>query len=475
MMSTCISILRLLLPVLLLTGCVNYFGINTHKRLARPEHFPNQQSIPQMRGQWPRTDWANQFGDPQLLCLIEEALAKNPDLETTRARVKQARAIAANTASSLFPAINWTTQGYGGRLSRTLLPPFLGGGRWYTLGLFMYTLKYNLDLWGKNISLLRQALSEEKVSLLSFEEAKLSLATAVAAAYNQLAYSYALREVLQRTLAQRLAVNRLTALRLQSGLDTRTQIYQSRNTVAAARTELKDIEGQILLTRQQLGTLLGAGVDRGLRIKRPRFLVTKTPPLPSQLPLHLLGRRPDIVGALWRVRASCAGIANMKAQFYPDINLIAFGGFISFGLDRLFERASTDYQFGPALSLPIFDAGALRAQLRQKYGIYEEAVAIYNSTLNNALSDVAHQIAALQSNAQQIQSQKEGLVSAERAYRVARYQYQVGLTSQLVVLDTETRVLNERKSRLQLLSSRRQLQIALIQSLGGGFQTCVNH
>lgn len=472
MINNFMHILRLLILVVLLSGCANYFGIHSYKRLAQPEHFPSTQSLTPTQGKWPRSDWANQFGDPQLLQLIQEALRKNPDLGVTRARVKQARAITANTASSLFPAINWTGQAYGGHLPRTLLPPILGGGRWFTLGIFMYTLKYNLDLWGKNISLLRKALSEEQVSLLNFEEAKLSLATAIAAAYNQLAYSYALREVLQKTLAQRQALNRLTMLRLRSGLDTRTQIYRSRNTVAAARTELRDIEGQIRLTRQQLATLMGAGLDRSLTIKRPRFLVTKTPSLPAYLPLNLLGRRPDIVGALWRVKAACAGVANMKAQFYPDINLLAFGGFLSFGLDRLFERSSAAYQFGPAISLPIFDAGALRAQLRQQYGIYEEAVANYNSTLNNALTDVAQQLAALQANALQLQSQKEGLIMAERTYQLAKYQYRVGLTSQLFVLDAETTVLNERKIRLQLLSTRRQLQIALIKSLGGGFQIC---
>lgn len=463
-----------------LTSCVSDIGISTVKRMAPPEQFASEKSLPNQGGCWPTTDWAKDFQDPQLPALIEEALANNPSLEAAQARVLQAEALSDNKASLLFPSLNWRGEADGGHLPPALIPrtlrPFFGGS-WFTLGLFVYRLKYNLDIWGKNLALLKQALDLEKVNEVTEQESRLSIATAVASTYNQLTYYYALRNVLRRTVAQREKLARVYSIRLQTGLDPRVPIYQSRNQVASARVALKDTEGQIRLTRQQLGTLLGGGPDRGFKIKQPRLIVTKTPRLPSNIPLHLLGRRPDIVAAIWRVNASCEGVANVKAQFYPDVNIAALGGFAGFDISRLFNAESAGYQIGPVLTLPIFDAGALRSQLRQQYAYYEEVVANYNDTLNNALMDVASQLTNIKANEKQLKAQKEALIMAQRAYNLARKQFSYGLASQLVALDAQTQLLTEEQNRLKLLFNRRNLQIALIKSLGGGFcsPVCIVH
>lgn len=459
------------LPALItsLAGCVNYLGVHSNKHIAHPAQFETKNSIPTQDGHWPTTDWADQFGDPQLVSLINEALANNPDLQAAKARIEQARALAQRSSSALLPAINFQSQVARTRLSATLFPPELGGGRWFTFGEFLGTINYELDIWGKNLAAFRQSISQEKASEASEQEARLTISTSVASSYNQLAYYYSLRDVLKRTVAQRQALDRISAVRLRTGLDTEVQLYQSRNTTETARTQLIDVEGQITLTRQQLGTLLGAGPDRGLAIKPPQLKSANTPELPSNLPLNLLGRRPDIVAARWTVEATIQGVKNTKAKFYPNVNIFGLAGFLSLGLSRLFESASKQYQIGPAITLPIFDAGNLRAQLRGQYGYYEEAVATYNSTLNNALSDVASQLTAIHSTNEQLITQKRALYSAERAYNLARMQYRTGLASQLVVLNAETLFLNAEQSRLQLITSRRNLQIALIKALGGGF------
>lgn len=459
----------LLVVFSLLGGCVNYFGINSHKKIVGPAQFETKKSLPNQKGHWPSTQWAKQFGDPQLTALINEALVNNPDLQAAKARITQAQALAAGKQALLLPAIKWQGQAARGRLSATLFPPIIGGGTWFTFGEFLYTLNYELDIWGKNLASFKQALSQEKAAEASEQESRLSIAASVASSYNQLAYYYALQEILQRTLMQRKSLDKLSSIRLKSGLDTKVQLFQARNLIATTQTQLVDTEGQILLARQQLGTLLGAGPDRGLRIKRPALAMTRTPPLPANLPLNLIGRRPDIVAARWYVEAAGQGINNTKAKFYPNINIFALAGYLSLGLSRLFETASTEYQLGPALSLPIFDAGALRAQLRGQYGNYEEAVANYNATLNNALSDVAMQLTSIGSIDRQLSTQREALDSAARAYQLAKIQYRTGLASQLIVLNAETSFLNEQQTRLQLMTNRRNLQIALIKALGGGF------
>ncbi|MCL9682488.1 efflux transporter outer membrane subunit [Legionella maioricensis] len=462
----------LLAGIAILSGCANYIGIRSHKKIAHPAQFQTQKSIPKQNGHWPTTNWAKQFGDPQLVFLINEALANNPSLQVAQARIVQAQALADSRAAAFFPTINLSSQVARTRISANVLPPDLGGGRWFTFGEFLVRANYEIDIWGKNLANYRQAIAQEKVSETEAQQSRLIISTTVASSYNQLAYYYALREVLRSTVAQREALEKISAVRLRTGLDTRVQLYQSRNTTANARTQLLDVEGQILLTRQQLGTLLGGGPDRGLQIKRPRLKSINTPELPPNLPLSLLGRRPDIVGARWNVEATCQGVKYTKAKFYPNVNLAALAGFLSLRIDRLFENPSTAYQFGPALSLPIFDGNNLRSQLRGQYGYYEEAVANYNNTLNNALSDVAAQLTSIHSTDNQIRTQKEALYTSEHAYNLARFQYRTGLASQLVVLDAETLFLNAQQTRLQLIANRRNQQIALIKALGGGFDAC---
>lgn len=467
--SRLLSFFFILLSSFLTQSCVNYFGISSNKKIAPPEQYQTQKSIPLQQGNWPTLNWASQFGDPQLVSLINEALANNPNLQVTKARIDQARSLAEGKAALLLPNVSWQGAIQRFRLSSTLVPPALGGGDWFTFGDFIYQLKYELDIWGKNLANFRKAISQEKAQEASDQQARLSLAVTVASTYNQLAYYYALQGILRRTVAQRIALNKISAVRLSTGLDTKVQLYQSRNSTATAKTQLVEVEGEILLTRQQLGVLVGAGPDRGLSINAPRLSNTNTPKLPPNLPINLLGRRPDIVNARWLVEAACQGIHNAKAQFYPNVNLIALGGFLTLHLNQLFNGASRQYQFGPAISLPIFDGNALRARLKNQYANYEEAVANYNVTLNNALADVATQITTIKSLDNQLIAQAEALYTANKAYNLAKYQYQIGLASQLIVLNAETSLLRAQQTRVQLISNRRSLQIALIKALGGGF------
>ena len=458
----------LILLLAALTGCVNYLGIHSHKKMANPAQFQTRKSIPKQHGQWPKLDWANQFGDPQLVTLINEAIACNPDLEAARARIKQAQALASNKAAALYPQANARGAIERVRFASSADLPFDIDNATFTQRAFLLNINQDLDLWGKNISFLREAISQEKAAEAAAQEASLSLATSVASTYNQLAYYYALRDVLKGTVAQREGLNKISMVRLRTGLDTKTQVYQSRSSTETARTQLIAAEGEIITLRQQLGVLLGGGPDRGLGITQPRLKMTRTPQLPDNLPLNLLGRRPDIVGARWKVEASRHGIKGTKARFYPDVNLVAGAAFLAFALSDITNTANVRFM-GAAFSLPIFDAGALRAQLRGKYALYEEAVAEYNSTLNRALGEVATQLASIQSVDRQLGPQKEALHAAEHAYNLARVQYRTGLASQLVVLDAQLSYLNEQQAHLQLVTSRRNLQIALIKALGGGF------
>ena len=451
------------LAMLASQSCVNYKGVHHQQHLASPKQFATKTSLAGKNGPWPKVDWVTQFRDPQLTALTHEALAHNPDLEIAVARQNQAKALVEGHNAALYPRVDFI-----GLVSRSEYSSLID--LWQHFGFAALNFKYELDFWGKNYSLLAQALSQEKVSQAILQSSRLVIQTMVAVTYNQLDYEYNLRDVLQRTVKQRNSFNEITRILVKSGLGTEVQIYQARSLYATARTQLAAVEGQIANTRQQLGVLLGRGPDRGLAIKRPTLSTVGTPQLPNQLPINLIGRRPDIVAARWQVEGALYGVKNVKANFYPNVNLLAVASRLSFGIDRLFNQSNRFMSVAPAVYLPVFDAGLLKAELKGQEAVLDEQIATYNSTLNKALGDVAEQLTQIHSVDQQLIVQQDALTMAKRAYELSIKQYRIGLTSQVVVLDTETRYLEEQQLRLLLIKSRRDLQIALIKALGGGFE-----
>ncbi|MDB6001472.1 MAG: hypothetical protein JWP52_3171, partial [Rhizobacter sp.] len=234
------------------------------------------------------------------------------------------------------------------------------------------------------------------------------------------------------------------------------------------RQQLEALEEQITLARHALAALTVQPPD-ALNTLSPRLQPVQAVALPAAVPADLLGRRADITAARWRVEAATGDVKSAKAQFYPNINLTAFIGLSSIGLDRLVNAGSEQYGIGPAIRLPIFDAGRLRANLTGRTADLDAAVENYNATLLDAVHDVADQIASLQSIARQQTEQARTQVSVESAYDLALQRYRAGLGTFLTVLNAEASVLTQRRLAADLKARVLDTQVSLIRSLGGGY------
>lgn len=457
--------------ILGLPGCASFDGIGSTGHLRQAQDYAVQHSLGQQTeaGQWPNSNWVAQFGDPQLSALIAEAMAHNPSLQQAQARLGAASALAESKGAPLLPTLDADLGVTRNLFPSTTIYGYPYGGNWYNEKKAFLSLGYELDLWGKNRAALEQAVSQAKAAAANAQETRLVLVSSIAATYNQLAAEYALHDLLLRTLAQHEALQKLTADRVRSGLDTQIERNQSRSSTAEVRAQLEQSTGQIKLTREQLGALLGQGPDRGLQISRPRMSTLTTLALPSALPLNLLGRRPDIVAARWQVEAASKDIDVSRARFYPDINLSALIGFDSLLNANPFTSASKSIAYGPAISLPIFEGGALRANLKATYAGYDLAVATYNQTLNEAYREVAAQLTVIHAIEQQLPIRREALAAAQRAYELVSQRYRIGLDTQLSVLHAETALLAQQQQLINLEANRRNQQIGLFKALGGGF------
>jgi len=294
------------------------------------------------------------------------------------------------------------------------------------------------------------------------------LASNVARSYFQLVRLNEQTMVARRTLAQREETLKLVQDRVRAGLDTRLELSQSEGGLPEARLQVESLQEQMALTRNALGALVGQP-NRASTIIPQALAAIKNAAFTSGLPADLMGRRADIAAARWRVEASSKDVVNAKTQFYPNINLVAFAGFSSIGISRLLDSGSQQWGVGPALRLPIFDAGRLRANLRGKTADLDAAVESYNAAVLDAVRDVADQVASMQAIGRQQTEQRAAQDAAESAYEIAVQRYKAGLGNYLNVLTAETSVLAQRRSSVDLSARALDTQVALIRALGGGY------
>ena len=466
---------------LTLVGCANYRDLHSDAKPRPIDTFASSTTFAAnepaaangtsvSHGDWPNQQWWTAFGDAQLNTLIDEALAYSPSLDAAAARVKAAQAYTGTARSALYPQIDGAADVQYQHFSENWeFPPPFGGS-----SVFNNTLQinaaYELDFWGKNRNGVKAAVSSQKAAEAEQQSAKLMLTSAVAKTYIELQRQYDLRDVTEQTLQQRDKIFTLTQQRLDAGIDSKAELKQAEAQLPALRGQLAQIDEAIGATRNALAALLGAGPDRGLSIQRPQLVsASSTAQLPANVPVDLLGRRPDIVAARWRVEAAQRDTDVAKAEFYPNVNLTGFIGYYSLGLDNITKSSSEMYSVGPAIRLPIFAGGKLRANLKGKYAAYDNAVANYDQTLTDALRDVADQLNALKWLQVRQREQQSALDVARSAEDLATQRYQAGLGNYLSVLSAETLVLGQEQLGTELGARAIDLQVNLIKALGGGF------
>lgn len=428
------------------------------------------QSLPNQGGQWPGDGWWKAYGDSQLDQLIAEGLAGSPDIAAAAARLARAQGQAQSAGGALGP--NLVAQGSAGKVKQSYnngFPrEFLPKG-WVDTGTLNLQFGLDLDLWGKNRALLRAALNERDAARVEAAEARLALASSIAAAYADLARLYAERDVAEEALRIQMDTAGLVSDRVRNGIDTEGQRRQAEAQVPAARADLSSIDEQIALKRYQIAALMGAGPDRGLAIARPKLSALTTLALPPSAGIDLVGRRPDIVAARSRVEAAAERIKAAHAAFYPDISLNGLVGLQALGFGNVLKSGSTYGNAGPAFSLPVFDTGRRAGDYRVARGNYDVAVADYDRTLIEALQDVANAVASRNALGAQIRDARASLADSQKAYEIARLRYQAGLSTYLDVLTAEQQLIVARRRDADLTARAFSLDVALIRALGGGF------
>lgn len=449
-----------------LTGCADMSGIHSNASLRDSASLglPTPAAGPAPVA----AEWWREFGDEQLNTLVAQALQSNPSLKIAQARLARAQAVTEVADAAKLPqisgGIDLTRQKY--TANGAVPAPLAGSIR--ESGTVQLSGSWELDFFGKYSAAIDSALGSVRAAQADTDAARVLLASNVARSYFQIVRLNEQLQVAQRTLAQRQETLGLVKDRVNAGLDTQLELRQSEGGLPEARLQIESLQEQLALARNALGALIGQS-NVAVALVPPALLAIKTGAMVTSIPADLLGRRADIAAARWRVEAASKDVVNAKTQFYPNINLVAFAGFSSIGLSRLLDAGSQQWGVGPALRLPIFDAGRLRANLRGKSADLDGAVESYNAAVIDAVRDVADQVASSQAITRQQTEQRAAQTAAEGAYEIAVQRYKAGLGNYLYVLTAETSVLNQRRQAVDLAARALDTRVGLMRALGGGY------
>jgi len=453
-----------------LTSCINMSGIVPVSQTKNTQILKAEKALSgtEQTATWPEESWWKSYHDKQLDQLISKTISGNRSLRIAEDRVRLAQAFIVGAHAALLPRVGFdASTGLERFTAEQFVPaPWAGHADWNNQ--ITTTLAYDLDLWGSKESVWKAFIGEAKAREAEVQQVKLSLITAVVRDYIELSIAYELRDIAYERLSlrqKRLSIERQA---LTGGIGTEINMLEAEMPLSTIRGQIEIINKRIELIENQIAAITGQGPDAGLEITRPKILFNATIGLPSLLPADLIGRRPDIVANRWRIEATSNDIDSAKADFYPNINLLAFVGFQALGFGQVIGNSSLIAGVGPAISLPIFDGGRRRANLSAKTAEYDIAVERYNATLIIALQDVSNQLLIFQSNTKQMSEVQIGLSLLGKSSALAERSYKAGLENYQKVIDTKLNILALRELEKYLQGERLGIYATLMQSLGGG-------
>ena len=411
--------------------------------------------------------WRTYYTNADLQGLIELALENNRDLRITQLTTEQIRAYYRIQRAALLPSLDAAASG-----TRQHTPADLSASgsattsSSYAVGLQMPA--YELDFFGRILSLKDQALKKYLATQEAQRSAELSLIASVANQYYLLVSLEAQRELAAEAKQAAQRAFDLNQESFDAGVGGELDLRTSEAQLQAYRAAELSFGEQVAQARNLLTQLVGAEL--------PEFTVTDAVitgehaplELPVGLPSDLLMRRPDILAAEFTLQGAHANIGAARAAFFPSIQLTAFAGTASAELSGLFESGSKQWSFAPNITIPIFAAGRNKANLEVAELQKEIEIANYENAIQSAFREVADALAVRASVDQRIDAQHIRVHAAERRHELTQQRYDAGVDNYLAVLLAQQELFSAQQNLVQARLSKLTNQTALFAALGGG-------
>lgn len=413
--------------------------------------------------------WRDYFADPRLRDLIDLALEHNRDLRVAALNIEKARAQYRVTRADLVPGLDAA----GGQNRQRVPADISRAGSAQVTGVYSAEVglyAYELDFFGRVQALNEQALALYLGTEEAYKSVRNTLVAEVANAWLSVAANRELLELAENTFKTRERSHELTRQSFDAGVVSAVDLSQSETSMARARVDAARQRAQLALAENALALLIGQAVPLELMPGRLDEAVGAVFDIPSDLPAEVLAERPDILAAEQQLRAANADIGAARAAFYPKITLTATVGTASASLDQLFGAGSGNWSFIPRITLPIFDAGRLEADLEVVKAQREIALANYEKAIQTAFREVADALAERATLAEQLAAQNALLKAAQDTHRLADARYRGGVDSYLTLLDAQRTLFGAEQEMITTRLSDASNRVAMYKVLGGGWK-----
>jgi len=414
---------------------------------------------------WPKADWWQGFGNPDLTALIAQAQDGNRDLAAAAARVMQAEAQSTIQRSQLFPQIDAQADHVNGGCSGQGCQHF---SRTKAFGL-SFNASYELDFWGLARDNLRAANEQLKSARFAQQSVALTVTANVA---NQYFNVLAIRRRIAIDNEYIAAINNILdviKLRVKAGSSSHLDLAREQAQLEAVQAQLPGLETAEKQALFSLAVLLGRPPE-DFDIKTVDIDAILAPQVGAGLPSELLLRRPDIAQAEADLAAAHANVDAARAAFLPQISLTGSGGFVSTAIGTLLQGSSFGYSYGASLLQTIFDGGKLAGQKDLAEGMQKEFVANYQSAALNAYADVENALIQVANSGRAQEHLKGEIAAAQEAFAISQLQYRQGTAELLNVLQAQQQLFSAQDQLVQITLANRQAAVHLYEALGGGWQ-----
>ncbi|MGF6261417.1 multidrug efflux system outer membrane protein [Paraburkholderia youngii] len=456
----------------------------------------------------PDPRWWRSFNDPTLDALIARAALGNLDLQQAVLRIVEARTQVQAAAAQGLPNLRATASyqreqlglkgfleengafdkvdqlgalnspanriapGAGAALqngANNLLDQLTAPVNLWQVG---FDATWELDLFGRVRRSVEAANAQTEAAYESRNDALLSLEAEVAQTYMQLRGAQTLHDIAVSLVEQQGETVALTESQAKVGLASQLDVQSARAQLAQTKTQLPQYDQQIAQALNALAYLIGEPPGAlEAQLSAPQTVPPVPPVVPVGLPSTLARRRPDIRRAEANLHAATASVGVAVAQFYPDVSLTGKAGTRATNARDLARWSHLFYSFGPTVSLPIFEGGALVANLRMSEAQQAEAALDYRKTVLTALRDVDNALVVYRTDQARRDALADSVSAQQTSFDLSRDSYRKGLTSFINVLDAQRQLAQAREQYAQGTTQVSTDLVALYKALGGGWQS----
>lgn len=424
-----------------------------------------------VEGDWPERTWWEQYQSKELNALIEKALVQNPSIQAVQERVEFARNEAVIARGKLLPLIyfnasdQWQYLSQNG-LYRALNPNIPLNNQQIDFSLSFF---YEFDFWGKYRNLYRAALSRQQAAAAETAQVELITSTALAQSYFAFRTNLLRKKIYEQIYEVRKNYFDLQKKMLSNSLYSKLVPLLSEEAVFQAEQWVYNIEQEIAVNQHVVNILAGQGPDEPLPLHETLALLPKTLTVPTEISLGLLSRRPDLMAQIWRLDALAFDVGSAKADYWPNVNLFAQAGYQSGSWSSLFDWISKTIGVLPGLSLPVYTAGAIGANISAKKALFDEAVYQYNDLILQSVNQVADLLAIGRSVYGEKEKQLQIVDNAKARYGLTLLRQQSGIDNALTAYQFLEEYLQKKLEDVELLYQQYVVSISLIKALGGGY------